>query len=125
MGIALGLLSGIPYLLATPRVKSPTFPALLVLLIITSLFFSLLGISYYAPPKVKRWALAVGNGFVSSVVLRIIFDVVVEPRSHNIFPFEIVAAMLISAPFVYAGAYAGKKLSWVETKTVTGGPIKN
>ena len=67
-------------------------------------FFSLLGISYYAPPKVKRWALAVGNGFVSSVVLRIIFDVVVEPRSHNIFPFEIVAAMLISAPFVYAGA---------------------
>jgi ABC-type branched-subunit amino acid transport system permease subunit len=46
------------------------------------------------------------------VLARVIVDVVRDPTSHNLWPFEIVIAVLVGAAAAVAGALLGSLLLW-------------
>lgn len=60
-------------------------------------FFKALLLPASAPPAV--------------VLLRVVVDVVADPTSHNLWPFEVVIALALSLPLAFLGALFGKGLS--------------
>jgi len=44
-------------------------------------------------------------GFVSAIIVRIIYDtVIIDPTSHNLWPFEIVISICITFPIAFIGS---------------------
>lgn len=53
-------------------------------------------------------SLIVTLGVLISVLCRIFFDINNDPTSHNLFPFEVIAALVITIPSTFAGSYISK-----------------
>ncbi len=54
---------------------------------------------------VRESSLLVTAGFVLAVFLRVIFEILKEPTSHNLWPFEILITILIALPASMLGAF--------------------
>ena len=52
-------------------------------------------------------ALIIGVVFPISVVAKILIDLRNNPTSHNLFPFEIAIACIVSIPPAFVGAFLG------------------
>ncbi len=50
-------------------------------------------------------ALRVTFGVMLGMLSRIIFDISLDPSSHNLFPFELMIGMVIVMPVAFLGAY--------------------
>jgi|LNFM01.1.fsa_nt_gb hypothetical protein len=64
----------------------------------------------------KGWwpvTLRLGAAVPAVVMLRVIFDVVRVPSSHNLWPFELVMALLLGGAVAGAGALLGSLLARV------------
>jgi len=106
LGALLGLLCCLLYFLLSSSYQSANHFTLLklsgVLLCIVSAC-----ISFLAPHRVSRWALALGNGVVACVVFRILLNGILHPGSNNLFPIAIFFSSVFSYPFAFIGAYLG------------------
>jgi hypothetical protein len=56
---------------------------------------------------VRRTMAVVGAAMPAVVALRVAFDVARDPTSHNLWPFELVIAVLVGGACALAGALAG------------------
>jgi hypothetical protein len=56
-------------------------------------------------------ASAIGSAVPAVVVLRVIVDVMGDPTSHNLWPFEVVIAAVAGGAAALAGAFAGGLIS--------------
>ena len=54
---------------------------------------------------VRESSLLVTTGFVLAVFLRVIFEILKDPTSHNLWPFEILITILIALPASMLGAF--------------------
>lgn len=59
---------------------------------------------YILKRKVMGSALWTTSGFVLAIVLRLIWDVIQDPTSHNLFPVEVFIIILYSFPSSLLGA---------------------
>jgi uncharacterized membrane protein YjjP (DUF1212 family) len=65
-------------------------------------------------------ALLITTGIMISIMCRIIFDGINDPSTHNLFPFEIIAALFISVPSAFIGSYLSVLLKFLKSKmTIT------
>jgi hypothetical protein len=61
-----------------------------------------------------RAILLAGSVPVAVVLLRVVVEVVLDPSSHNLWPFEVVIAVAIGAPIAVVGALLGRVVrGWV------------
>jgi hypothetical protein len=60
-----------------------------------------------------RWGISIGLGHVTVITLRIIADGLLGRSSHNLFPIEVLLAVLVAGPPAVAGSYTGVALRWV------------
>ena len=44
-------------------------------------------------------------GFVAAVLVRLVVDAFTEPTDHNLWPFELIVAVLVAFPFSFIGGY--------------------
>jgi hypothetical protein len=104
LAFGLGLLAAIPYLVNAHRAVDPlplwATPALLL--------FAALGLGAYRPAMAARWAAAIGSALPCWVIVNIVVDSASDATSHNLFPIEIVLAVVASFPASFLGAYAGR-----------------
>ncbi len=77
------------------------------------IFLISLAFSLWKPERVWRWALALTFGFITIIVVRIVFEGILNPASHNLWPFEILLAGTVAAPSSFLGAYAAILLTWL------------
>jgi hypothetical protein len=109
LGFALGLVVGSVPLLVAPR-------HLIFLLWMTGLFLSATVLGVTESSRVWRWGIAVSIGLPTSVILQIIFDIVSGRAPHNVFPIEILVALIIALPSAFLGAYFGVLMKRIFTK---------
>lgn len=50
-------------------------------------------------------ALMVTFGLMLGMLSRIIFDIVIDPSSHNLFPFELMIGLVIIMPVAFLASY--------------------
>ena len=55
-------------------------------------------------------ALLTTTGFITSVLIRMIFEFTIDSTTHNLFPFEIMITMLIAFPSSFLGAFSASLL---------------
>jgi hypothetical protein len=48
-----------------------------------------------------------GASIPAAVMLRVVAEVIIDPTSHNLWPFEIIISAMVSAPCALAGAFIG------------------
>jgi hypothetical protein len=103
LAFGLGLLAAIPYVMNTHRALHPlplwTTPALL--------FLAALGLGTYRPTTAARWGAAIGSALPCWVIVNIVVDSARDATSHNLFPIEIIFAVVAALPASFLGAYAG------------------
>jgi uncharacterized membrane protein YfcA len=58
----------------------------------------------------KHSTILVTTGFLLAVMLRVIYDGIQDPTSHNLFPFELLITMVIVLPPALIGAWVGNML---------------
>ncbi len=59
---------------------------------------------WFARYPVPRTALLVSAGFAVAVIGRVIVDTMADPTDHNLWPFEVVIALVVGAVGALAGA---------------------
>jgi hypothetical protein len=66
----------------------------------------------------RPWEIAIliTTGIMISIMCRIIFDGINDPSTHNLFPFEIIAALFISVPSAFIGSYLSVLLKFLKSK---------
>lgn len=66
----------------------------------------------------KPWkiALLITTGIIIGIMCRIIFDGINDSSTHNLFPFEIIAALFISVPSAFIGSYLSVLIKYVKSK---------
>jgi hypothetical protein len=66
----------------------------------------------------RPWEIAIliTTGIMISIMCRIIFDGINDPSTHNLFPFEIIAALFISVPSEFIGSYLSVLLKFLKSK---------
>ena len=70
----------------------------------------------YSGKSFLRSVAVMGSAVPAAVLARVIVDVVRDPTSHNLWPFEIVIAMLVGAAAAVAGALLGSLLLWADRR---------
>jgi hypothetical protein len=104
----IGLLAGIPYVLATPEVPPAEFPYTYFL---SANLIVLIGAVIFTPLRDKQLlkvVLYLELGICAMVLNRAIFDSIVHsPISHNLIPFEFIAAVILTGPGCIAGFLIG------------------
>jgi hypothetical protein len=80
------------------------------------LFLSAAGMSLVQSKRAWRWGLAVAFG----LPVLIFFRAFTDPNStHNLWPIEILFALVLALPTACAGAYFGKLLIWIKKKIIS------
>ena len=72
---------------------------------LTALFVGCAGVAFLKKSSMHA-AMLTTAGFIASALIRIIFELVLDPTTHNLFPFEIMLTVLSAFPSSFAGAYA-------------------
>jgi hypothetical protein len=104
IGLGVGaLVCGLPYLFY--GASAPPFRITLLTLTVASAGLALLS-------REARWPTGggVGLGLVLVVGMRIAVDLSQDATSHNLWPFEIVGALVVGLPPAMLGAFAGGRL---------------
>lgn len=70
----------------------------------------------YSRKSFLRSVTVMGAAVPAAVLLRVVVEVVQDPTSHNLWPFEVVIAMLVGAAAAVIGALLGSLLLWVERR---------
>lgn len=65
----------------------------------------------YTGRRSARVAAAIGSAVPAVVVARVVVDVMRDPTSHNLWPFEVVIAVLAGGAAGFAGGIAGGLIS--------------
>lgn len=68
-----------------------------------------LGVLFLKRHPIKSMV-CVAFGFVLAVMGRIIVEAIIDPTSHNLWPFEIVIALAVSFPSAFLGAFGSSLL---------------
>lgn len=61
--------------------------------------------TFVAKRRPMQTSVLVAVGFILSVIIRIVFDTIADPSSHNLLPFEIVIATIAVLPPAALGAW--------------------
>ncbi len=108
--IFMGLMAGIPYLLATPEVRLAEFPYELLL---TANLILLVGAVIFTPRRDKpAWGviLFLEFGVCLTVLVKAVYDsIFIDPQSHSLIPFEFVAAIILTG----SGCIVGFIIGWL------------
>lgn len=108
--ILIGLLAGIPYLLATPEVPLADFPYALFL---TTNLILLVGAVVFTPRRDKpswRVILFLEAGVCLMVLGKAVYDsIFIDPQSHSLIPLEFVAAIILTG----SGCIVGFIIGWL------------
>lgn len=110
------LVIGVPYwLMPYNDVTLPTAilgPGLLAIAILALVLRSM--------KKMTFWRIVIISGAVvpAAVFLRVIWEVIAEPTSHNLWPFEIIIAVFVGAIPALAGALFGNLILFLDRKKV-------
>ena len=76
------------------------------------LCLTVLGASILSAYRTERPALAivrwVCSGAMAGVIGRILFDIARDPTTHNLFPFEIIATLVISVLSAVTGVFLAR-----------------
>jgi hypothetical protein len=102
-GFGLGLVASYPFELSASNIHGAAMLGIGCALV----FASGLLLGARRPTRVARWAFAIEAGFLFAVIARIIVDTSRDPTSHNLFPIEILFALVLTAPLAFVGAYLG------------------
>ncbi len=106
--ILVGLLAGIPYLLATPKVE-PTEPPYNYLLIANVILLA--GALVYVFRRAERFwmtGVVMSLGVCAMVLGRVLFDYAfVDRLSHNRYPIECLVAIALTGPGIVVGSLIG------------------
>lgn len=105
--MTVGIIAGIPYLLATPKVQPPEQPYAIMGVVQVILFIGgfILTFKYHKKAWVITLFLLLGIQIV--VLGRMIFDSISDPRSHHMWPFEFVVSTILCAPISFIGTFLG------------------
>jgi len=65
----------------------------------------------------KPWkiALLITTGIIIGIMCRIIFDIINDSSTHNLFPFEIIIALIISVPSAFIGSYLAQLFKYIKS----------
>jgi prolipoprotein diacylglyceryltransferase len=96
---------GIPYWLI-PYNKLNLPDALITPFLIVP-FISCLLLRIRTSHKLSKITWLIGASMVGAVIARIFVDVIRDGTSHNLWPFEIIIASIISFPLALIGVFAG------------------
>jgi len=99
---------GIPLLTSNPE----EVPVLAIM----GIFLCSVCLAVYKPSGVWRWAFAVGLSLPAAVIIRAFIDLLGDPTSHNLIPFEIVFSMVYAFPGSFVGAYLGMLIAFIYSK---------
>jgi len=104
VGAALGTLVGATPLLLEKRGADPFDHLSSYLIWLAGMFLFTMFISIIRPDRVWRWAIAVGLGFPTAVIL----GFTSEPEAYQVLPVTIVFSVIVAIPPAFAGAYLGR-----------------
>lgn len=115
--LALGLnflLVGIPYwMIPYSQVNLPNTlltPAL-VLVALSALLLCAYRVSGF-----WRATIFAGGAIPAAVMTRIVVEAIQDPTSHNLWPFELVIALLLALLIAASGALIGRLIAWAVTR---------
>ncbi len=70
----------------------------------------------YSGKSFLRSVLVMGSAVPAAVMVRVIVEVAQRPASHNLWPFELVIAVLVGGTAAVAGALLGSLLLWANRR---------
>ncbi len=82
----------------------------------SSAFLSSLILTLILNEKPWRIALIITAGVIIGVMCRIIFDIIIDSSTHNLFPFEIIIAIFITVPSTFIGSYLSLLIKKLKSK---------
>jgi hypothetical protein len=106
--LAVGVLAGIPYFFATPRVQPTEPPFVMMALAQLILFFGGIAIAYCWRQRPMTIALLLLVTIEILVLGRIVVDSMADARSHSMAPFEFVLAFILCAPASFLAPFLGQ-----------------
>ncbi len=66
------------------------------------------GLKFWFRTPAIRTALVTSGGLVIALLARIVVEVAIDPTDHNLWPFEVALAVIVSLPSALAGAFFAK-----------------
>ena len=106
--LAIGVLAGIPYFFATPRVQSSEPPYTIMVLAQLILIVGGIAIAYFWRQRPMTIALLLLVAIELLVLGRIVVDSIADPRAHSMAPFEFVVAFILCAPASFLAPFLGQ-----------------
>jgi hypothetical protein len=97
---------GVPYWL-TPSAQL-SLPASLYGLGLAVVFAAALAVCWGVKATVLRSTLVIAAAVPAAVFLRVVVEVLLDPNTHNLWPFEIAIAVMVGLPVAFTGALTGK-----------------
>lgn len=70
----------------------------------------------YSGKSFLRVAMVMGSAVPAVVMARVVVDGVLDYSDHNLWPFEVVIAILVGGAVAVTGALAGSMLPWLSRK---------
>jgi len=66
----------------------------------------------------KAWkiALLITGGVIIAIFCRIVFDIIIDSSTHNLFPFEIIIALFITGPSAFIGSYLAQLIKYLKSE---------
>jgi len=108
LGFIVSMLAvGVPYWLIPYNSKNFSLPsALYGPQLVVPVLAAALAVGSGAIGFWKGFAL-IGAAIPAALMARVVFEGILDPTSHNLWPFEIVIGAMVSAPCAFAGALVG------------------
>ncbi len=67
----------------------------------------------YSGKSFMRVVMVMGSAVPAAVMARVVVDGMLDYSAHNLWPFEVVIAILVGGPAALAGALAGSVALWL------------
>jgi len=117
IGVVLGsLLCGLPSL-----IYGATHPPLAVTALVLAI--AAMGLALFRPGARWQTGAGIGFGLLLVVGLRIVVDSIRDPTSHNLWPFEVVSALVVGVPPAALGVLLGRSVRHVTPRPTAAGIV--